>query len=475
MKFSLVSPSSNEELRERIKGEASWPPLGLLYLGTVLRDRGLEVSILDQPAMGFSIEDTVKWVEREDPDILGFSTFSMSGRTAAMTSIEVRKKKPDIIIVFGSFHATFNAERILGKYPSVDVIVRGEGEETIVDLAESLGRGGDLREVQGITFRNSGTIVSTPDRPLIENLDSIPFPDRGLLEVEYNSIVGGAKIAIKKFTSVVSSRGCVHQCKFCSCQKFCRGRWRPRSIENTLEELHLIASEGYEQFIFIDDCFTLNPKRATELSRRMRKEGLDFQWIAEGRVDSSSCEMFREMVRAGCKIMYFGIESVNQRILDYYNKRITPQQSVQAVETARNAGVDLITGTFIVGAPDETREEIQNTLAFAKRLSIDLPQFNVLGIYPGMDIWEEMKSRGFVDEEEHWETGVAVSRICPTAVPTHEIFRMIKEAVRNFAIRPGFILGQVARTLMSPYRLRVVLNNLTRLGEIMEIYRNPVG
>lgn len=475
MKFSLVSPSSNEELRERIKGEASWPPLGLLYLGTVLRDRGFEVSILDQPAMGFSIEDTVKWVEREDPDILGFSTFSMSGRTAALTSIEVKKKKPDITIVFGSFYATFNAERVLGKYPSVDVIVRGEGEETVVDLAESLGRGGDLREVRGITFRNSGTIVSTPDRPLIENLDSIPFPDRGLLETEYHSIVGGAKIAIKKFTSVVSSRGCIYQCKFCSCQIFCRGRWRPRSIKNILEELHLIASEGYEQFIFIDDCFTLNPKRAMELSRRMRKEGLDFQWIAEGRVDSCSYEMFREMARAGCKIMYFGIESANQRILDYYNKRITPQQSVQAVETARKAGVDLITGTFIVGAPDETREEIQNTLAFAKRLPIDLPQFNILGIHPGMDIWEEMKSRGFVDEEEHWETGVAVSRICPTAVPTHEIFRMIKEAVRNFALRPGFILGQVARTLMSPYRLRVVLNNLTRLGEIMETYRNPVG
>jgi anaerobic magnesium-protoporphyrin IX monomethyl ester cyclase len=475
MKLSFINPSPNEELRERIRGEASWPPLGLLYMATVLKEKGLGVSILDQPAKGYSIEDTVRWVEGEDPDVLGFSGLSMSGRTAALTSIEVKKTLPDLPIVFGGLYATFNAERVLWKYPSVDVVVRGEGEETIVDLVDALETGGSLKEVQGIAFRDGDAVFSTSDRPLIEDLDSLPFPDRSLLDDEYHSDIGGANIAVKKFTSVVSSRGCVYRCRFCSCHRLCRGRWRARSVDNTMEELHYLASEGYKQFIFIDDCFTLNPERAIEICRRMREEKLDFEWICEGRVDSGSYEMLREISRAGCKIIYFGIESANQRILDYYEKSITPEQSVRAVETARRAGIDLIMGTFIVGAPDETREEIQNTLDFAKRLPIDLPQFNVLGVHPGMDIWKEMKAKGYVDEETHWETGVGVPRICPTAVPFQEIAGMIKDAVHDFAFRPGFILGQVWRTLKSPYRLGVVLNNLGRLGEIRETFQNPMG
>ena len=475
MKFSFINPSPIEELSDRIAGVASWPPLGLLYMATILRDKGMDVSILDQPAKGYTIEDTVRWVKKENPDFLGFSGYSMSGRTAALTSMEVRKDLPDLPIVMGSLYATFNAERVLRKYPSVDIVARGEGEETVVDLVDTLTKGDSLKEVQGITFRQGDTIVSTPDRPLLEDLDALPFPDRSLLDEEYHSEIGGANIAPKKFTSVVSSRGCVHGCRFCSCNAFCRGRWRARSVDDTLEELHYIASEGYKQFIFIDDCFTLNPKRATEICRRMREEKLDFEWICEGRVDSYSYEMLREIARAGCKIIYFGIESANQRILDYYEKTITPEQSVRAVETARKAGIDLVMGTFIVGAPDESREEIQDTLDFAKKLSIDLPQFNVLGIHPGMDIWDEMKAKGYVDEEKYWETGVGVSRICPTAVPFPEIVKMIKDAVYDFALRPGFILGQIGRTLKSPYRFNVVLNNLGRLGKIRKTLQNPMG
>jgi radical SAM superfamily enzyme YgiQ (UPF0313 family) len=475
MKFSFINPSPIAELTDRIAGVASWPPLGLLYMVTILRDKGMDVSILDQPAKGYTIEDTVRWVKKENPDLLGFSGYSMSGRTAALTSMEVRKDLPDLPIVMGSLYATFNAERVLRKYPSVDIVARGEGEETVVDLVDTLTKGDSLEEVQGITFRQGDIIVSTPDRPLLEDLDALPFPDRSLLDEEYHSEIGGANIAPKKFTSVVSSRGCVHGCRFCSCSAFCRGRWRARSVDDTLEELHYLASEGYKQFIFIDDCFTLNPKRATEICRRMREEKLDFEWFCEGRVDSYFYEMLREIARAGCKIIYFGIESANQRILDYYEKTITPEQTVKAVETARKAGIDLVMGTFIVGAPDETREEIQNTLDFAKKLSIDLPQFNVLGIHPGMDIWDEMKTKGYVDEEKYWETGVGVSRICPTTVPFPEIVKMIKDAVYDFALRPRFILGQIGRTLKSPYRFNVVLNNLGRLGKIRKTFQNPMG
>ena len=474
MKFSFInaSPNPNLDEREKRKAMASFPPLGILYLAAVLKERGIEVSVLDQPAKGFTIEETVKWVEKENPDILGFSTFASSGRTAALISNEVKKKNPNIVIVFGNYYATFNPERILRKYPSVDIIARGEGENIVIDLVNCLRNKGKLKEVLGITFRNKNGVISTLDHPLIRDLDSLPFPDRNLIDVEYHSMVVGANVAPNKFTSIVSSRGCVYRCRFCSCRQFARTTWRSRSVKNIMEELHFLASEGYKQFIFVDDSFTLNQKRVIKLCRSMRKEKIDMEWICEGRVDNCSYEMLREIAKAGCKVMYFGIESANQRILNYYNKQITPQQSKTAVKAARKAGIDVIMGSFIVGAPDETRGEIQNTIEFAKQIPIDFPQFNILGVYPGTDIWNELEMKGLINKGEYWETGIAVSEIWPTTVPFHEIEHMIHEAFYHFIRRPSFILKQIARTLKSPYRMKVIIDNLSRIGSIKENVRS---
>jgi len=474
MKISLINAGPYEGLdeREARRSIASFPPLGILYLASVLKERGVEVSVLDQPARGFTVDDTVNWIEKENPDILGFSTFSTSGRTAALISSYVKERNPNIFIVLGNHYATFNSERILREYSSVDITVRGEGEDTVIDLVGCLRNRGNLKKVQGITFRNEKSIFSTPARPLIKDLDCLPFPDRKLIDVDYHSVIAGANVAPKKFTSIVSSRGCVYRCRFCSCTQFARNTWRPRSVENTLEELHFLASEGYRQFIFVDDSFTLNKKRVIKLCRSMRKEKIGMEWICEGRVDNCSYEMLREIAKAGCKVLYFGIESANQRILNYYNKQTTPKQSENAVRTARKAGIDVIVGSFIVGAPDETKEEIRNTIEFAKKIPIDFPQFNVLGVYPGTDIWNEFKMKKLLNTEEHWETGITVSEICPTAVPLNEIKEMIHQAFYEFVRRPSFILKQLARTLKSAYRTQLLTNNLTRVGEIRESIRS---
>jgi len=243
-------------------------------------------------------------------------------------------------------------------------------------------------------------------------------------------------------------------------------------VKSTLEELCFLASEGYEQFIFVDDNFTTNPKNVIRLCREMRKEKLDMEWICEGRVDNASYQMFWEIAKAGCKILYFGIESANQRILDYYNKRITPEKAERAVRTARKAGADVIVGSFIVGAPDETRGEIQNTINFANRIPIDVPQFNILGVFPGTDMWSEFESKGLLNGGDCWETGVAVSEICPSAVPYKEIRQMTHEGFYRFVKRPSFISKQAARLIKSPYRVRTLINNLGRVGDIKECLRS---
>jgi anaerobic magnesium-protoporphyrin IX monomethyl ester cyclase len=475
MKFSFISASPNEDIdaREGNKSIAAFPPLSILYLASVLEEIGVEVSVLDQPALGLTVEETLRWVEKENPDVLGFSTLTSSGQTAGLISNKVKEKNPKVTTVFGNHHATFNAERILRKYPSVDIVARGEGEKTVVELANCLKNGEDLKKVRGINFRNEGKIVATPDQPLINDLDALPVPDRKLIDAEYHCIIAGANIAPKKFTSIVTSRGCVYGCRFCSCTELAKKRWRPRSAKNTVEELQFLASEGYKQLIFVDDAFTMNPKRVIEICRGIRKEKLDVEWICEGRVDICSYSMLREMVQAGCRVLYLGIENANQRILDYYNKRITPEQSETAVRTAKKAGVDVVAGSFIIGAPDETREEMWNTIKFAQRVPIDLPQFNILGAHPGNDIWNEFVAKGFLDPEKWWEKGVAVSEVYPYAkVPRDEIMQIMHDAFFQHVYRPSFLVKQVAETLRSPYRMNVLVSNLNRLAEIREAANN---
>jgi len=470
MKFSFVSPPLNTEVstREKKKMVGASPPMGILYVATYLKNAGVEVSLLDATAKRLSIKETANWIKKEDPDLLGFSTLTCTSRTAPQIAREAKKENPNLTVVFGGLHATYNPTRILKKYPWIDVVVRGEGEQTALELVETLEKEKSLKNVLGITFRNDGEIISTPDRPLIKDVDTIPFPDRTLLDTEYHALAAGINAAPKKYTSFVTSRGCVYNCRFCGIRALAHNIWRPRTVQNALEELLLLESQGYTQFHFVDDNFMLNQKRAIELCREIRREKMDIDWICLGRVDNCSYPMLKELVRAGCKIIHFGIESANQRILDYYNKRITPQQSRTAIKAARKAGVDVIIGSLIVGAPDETPQEIQNTLQFAKQLKLDIPEINILAAYPGVEIWDELKTKGLLDEEECWETGVLVPKISPDAVPPEKINKMIHEHLRHYLLRPSFIAEEILKTLKSTYRLNLLINNLTRIGTILE-------
>jgi radical SAM superfamily enzyme YgiQ (UPF0313 family) len=199
MKICLVSSGPNENLidREKNKAIAAFPPLGLLYLATILRENGIDVSILDQPGQGLTIDETTKWILQQTPDVLGFSALTSSGITAALISKQVKQKNPNIKIVIGNHYATFNPERILKQYPQIDIVVRGEGEQTIIQLVSCLEKDGDLSTVKGIHYRKNQIIIANPDQPLTKNLDTLPFPDRSLIDVEYHCVTAGAFVARK--------------------------------------------------------------------------------------------------------------------------------------------------------------------------------------------------------------------------------------------------------------------------------------
>jgi len=473
MKFSFVCPSPAPEAKGKI--EAPWPPLGVLYCAGMLINAGVEVSVVDQAAKRLSSEQVLKWVKRENPDILGFSVLITSYYEALSLARLAKEENPDLLIVFGNYHATFNAERILKKYPFVDVVVRGEGEHVVPELADCVKKNKNFKETAGLTFRNDGHVVSTPDAPLIGNIESLPIPDRDLTGTEYASEIFGIKVATRKFTSIISSRGCPFRCTFCGCRKFARGIWRPRSVENIMKELQLLYSKGFRQFLFVDDNFTLNLRRVQKLCREIRKERMDIEWFCDSRVDNCKYEVFRDMVKAGCSLLYFGVESANQRILNYYNKGITPEQTRKAIGWARKAGIDVIVGSFIVGAPDETLKEVETTLRFAHELPIDVPQLNILSVFPGTDSWNDLVKKGFIDEEKYWEQGVYVSQISPCAVPFEQIQKMTYEYFKTFYLRPEKLSEEILRTFKSRYRMKALLSNLLRIGEILQTVRRETS
>lgn len=473
MKISFIQPKLSEGALDMCSN--AWPPLGILYCATVLENEGFEVSVLDQAAKGFTTTQAVSWVKREDPDILGLSVLGTSSKEAGKIAGLVKEENPSIYLILGNYHPTFNASKILRKYAGVDIIVRGEGEYTILDLARCLQTGRSLKKVAGITYRGrDGETIATSERPLINNVDSLPFPNRNLTGCEYASRIFGIKTATKKFTSLLSSRGCPFQCTFCACRKFARGVWRPRSVESIIEELELLHSEGYQEFLFVDDNFTLNPRRVVKFCHMLKKRKLKIEWFCDSRVDNCGFGTFREMVRAGCRTLYFGMESANQRILNYYKKHITPEQSKIAACNARKAGMDIIVGSFIVGAPDETLGEIRNTLQFAQKIEIDIPSFNILGAPVGSPLWNELVAKGFIDEAKHWEESVFVPKVVPTAVPFVEVSSMIYEYFKAFYLNPKRLFSEVIRMLTSSFRLGLAFNNLTQLGQTIKIVKRGV-
>ncbi|MFX1364618.1 MAG: B12-binding domain-containing radical SAM protein [Promethearchaeota archaeon] len=473
MKISLIFPKPPEQATfcgtvkeaENYNEEKinfyGFPPMGILYLATYLSENNFDVSIFDQFARGASFERTLNWIKREDPDILGFSTITTAG--TGITSAEIARRvkeeiNPNVKILFGNYHATFNDTRILNKYPFIDACVRGEGENTLLEIAEKTEKGKNFQDIRGLTYRDNGRIIRNNDRPLIENIDILPFPNRKFLgNVEYKSEVEGLDISLGNFTTAASSRGCAYQCTFCSSSMFWH-KWRPRSPNNIVEELSLLESQGYQNLYWIDDNFTINKKRLMELSYLVRKEKIDLNWMAEGRVTQSSKELLTAMKHMGCRIISYGIESGSQRVLDWYKKNITLNQIYNALENSKKVGMDVVLGNFIVGAPIETREDIIQTFNFAIKLNIDFPQFHVLGIIPGNWIWDQMVEEKRINPDECWEVGTAV-----LPIPLSEIMAGIRYAHRKLMQRPRYIYRQIFKSLKSKYRLKAVLYNIKHI------------
>lgn len=474
MKIVLINPNTGQA--ERIENEAAWPPLGLLYIGTVLQNAGHEVKVIDNARVQLPIKKVVELVKQEDPGMVGVSALTPTFKQGVKIVSAIKAEIPAIRTVFGNYHATFTYERLLTKYPVVDYVVLGEGEHTFLELVDVLEKNDEVKNVKGIAFRHDGGVVKTLPRPFIQNLDELPIPDRTLLEQEYHSEVVGILGSSGKFTTVLTSRGCPYNCRYCACSAFSLRKVRFRSPEAVVAEMDQLQREGYEEVGFVDDNLLLNRHRMEKICDLLREKGVKLNLWAEGRVDQASRELLRKFERVGCKTIYFGVESGSQKVLDYYGKNISPELSRKAMRNCKGAGIENVIGSFIVGAPIETRDDIKQTFDFALNLKgMDFPQMNVLQLSPGMDLWNTAAREGHLDEERCWEEAIAAVGVYPSHLKEQELCTMIDHFYAEFIKRPTFLALQLLKTVRSKYRLKIILANLRAGTSFRTTFRQLTG
>jgi radical SAM superfamily enzyme YgiQ (UPF0313 family) len=338
-------------------------------------------------------------------------------------------------IAFGGVFASLNPQLVKLQVPEVDFVCRGDGEQLILDLAERLD---DPDIVAGVTWQEKdGKLRHNANRVLERNLDQWPFPDRESLALDFVESLPldvPAVLSLERYTTMQTSRGCPWPCVFCDIPIFNEGKWRSRSPEHVIAEFKQLQRDGYGAVFFVDDHFLLQPKRIQAICKGINDNGITIKWGCEGRVDSACMELFPAMAKAHCRTLMFGIESGSQKILDRLKKEQSLEEIETAVTRAKDAGIEIVHGFFVVGSPDETEEDMRQTFRFASKLRIDTFGFNRLCVYRGTPLWQEYVRRGLVNDATDWFKYFKCSSIDPTVLPGEEIHRIRSEEMRKLII-----------------------------------------
>lgn len=440
-----------QSVRKEYSFEAYLPPLGLLYLATPLEKQGYDVSLIDFVAESFS--EKKLQTALQDIDYVCITVASQVASSAVRVAAFIKKAHPKSTIIIGGPHCTLQQRAALEEI-NADIAVVGDGEVTIIHILQTLEKKGDLSQIKGIYFRKNGKIqAGLPDEE-IEELDSIDFPARHLIK-KYTygkEVIAGVTFFAKgKITSIATTRGCPFRCRFCVSKAITK-KYRIRSAHNVVAELEEIAQE-YDSVFVVDDNFLSNKKRAHEIMEHLIKKNLKLDiWIAGIRITDADAPLFKKMKQAKVKSIEFGIESGNQEVLDYYDKRITLDQVHKAIKLSKKVGF-LTIGNFIIGSPLETKQHILDSISFAKKLNLDFAFFNPFYYLKGSAIWDEAYQHGNIQENETFVPGDArkgLGNFTP-----EEIRTWLLHSYKNFYFNPKYIITQFIRQLFVYHNFRM--------------------
>ena len=478
MRVCLINPP---RIQPKAWGKPNvFPPIGLAYIAAVL-EKTHEVCIIDAPTegwrnlqdadratyrVGLSNTEIADKLKRWSPDVAVIEIpFSGWSKTAFEVASTVKGINKDIISVLEGQHPSARPEDCLAN-PNVDFVIMGEPENTIFELIGAVGKGTrDLKKIMGIGFVKNGVPVFTSPRPLLEDLDSLPFPARHLLPMaEYYAAVKENPLRgeiNKPWTIMITSRGCPYNCVFCTHHIVWGRKWRGRSPENVVDELqHVIKTYHVKQIDFLDDNMTLDRKRMENICDLIVKRGLSIEWFTPNgvRADTLDEKLLRKMKESGCKKIRVAPESGVQRVVDQVIKKNLDLRSVErAVVLCKKVGIK-VGCFFVIGLIGETKEEIEETIKFAyklRQLGADSFIFSIATPVYGTRLYEQAKRGGFLRECFSDEALAAVEPLIETPEFTADELREL--FARANLVNPTFTRDKVLRAIRNPRKTIKVL------------------
>ncbi len=401
MKILLIYPYWLEE-RSNTE-DVIVPPIGIYYVGAVLKENNYDVEILNWCKINETPEKISEILLEKKPDVIGFSILQ-ANRWGGIEIAQIAKQiDPEVKIVFGGVSATFLWKHFLTHFPEIDFVVIGEGEYTFLNLIRSIEKGEDEQtgNIRGIAFKKDGKVIQTKPAEPIQDLDQLPVPAK-YFEYQHLSL----------------TRGCPGKCTFCGSPKFWGRKVRFHSVDYFVEELELLYKKGVNFFYFSDDTFSVNKKRVVEVCKKILEKNLKIAWNAISRVNYMSEEVLSWMRKAGCIQISYGIESGSEKIRDSLNKKITTGEIEKAFAITSKYGV-LPRAYFIYGSPGESRKTIQESIDLIKKTKPLVLYSSVLSLFPGTALYSEYKKKFNVSEDvwlnriediKYFETDTKLSR-----------------------------------------------------------------
>ncbi|RJP24667.1 MAG: radical SAM protein [Candidatus Abyssobacteria bacterium SURF_5] len=429
-----------------IKSTNMIPPLSLAYCAAVIERAGIKVEILDAVAMRWRPAQVLDWIKRRNFNLIAINTATPSIAEDLAIAKEIKLLFPESLLALLGPHVSIFAGDAL-EASQADVVVRGEPENTLNDVAQALASGRPIDDIAGLTVRDEVNIRRNADRPLITDLDSLPVPARHLLPMEkYQSAFWGKK----PFTTMLTSRGCFYGCSYCPYRIGHGVEWRGRSPENVLAEIQeCVRRYGVREILFRDPLFTADKERVLRICELIARRDISVDWRCETRADLLTEEMVDAFARAGCKGINFGVESGNEQILACAGrKRISIDRLASVFQRCRKAGIETL-AFFIIGLPGETTESVDETVRLAIELQPDAAQFTAATPYPETPYYEYLKREGLLKQD--WSLYTSRAPVVGThSLTPDQLRRLIARAYRTFYFRPPYLLMRM-RKLTSPH------------------------
>lgn len=433
-------------------------PFFLAYSTAVLEKAGIEVLLVDGIAEELSVEQFISRIEQYQPNLIVLEVSTSTIDIDLAIAQKIKQKVATTKLAFCGPHLYMYAPDFLQKHPEIDFVLQGEYEYTLRELVQRLQEQQELTAVLGLIYRQNGKVIVTPRRPVIENIDELPWPSRKMLPMNKYCDLGN--VLPLPSVQMWASRGCPYQCIFCSWPQIMYDghKYRVRNPVDVVDEMEwLIKEYGFKSVYFDDDTFNLGKERMLKISDEIKKRELNIPWAIMARADTTDLETLKAMQDAGLIALKYGVESGIQELVNASQKNLNLQKVTETVQQTKELGIKVHL-TFCFGLPGETKGTIKKTVAYALKLDPDTVQFSIVTPYPGSKYFEMLDNQGYI-LSKNWEEYDGYHR---AVIRTVHLTQQDLEDTINYAnriwerhrvrrtFRPGYFLSNIKKAMRNP-------------------------